>query len=115
MAHFAKIENGVVTNVIVVKNKDCGDLDFPESEAVGQAFIASLGFDGEWLQTSYNKNFRGNYAGIGMSWNGSVFHGPSPYPSWVLDGQGVWQAPTPKPEGEYYWDEPTLAWVAVNA
>lgn len=65
MAHFAKVENNIVSQVIVVANSDCGDLDFPESEPVGQAFIASLGIEGEWLQTSYNNNFRGFYAGIG--------------------------------------------------
>jgi hypothetical protein len=66
MAHFAKVTNNEVVEVIVVSNADCGDLEFPESEAVGQAFIASLGIEGEWLQTSYNGNFRGRYAGIGF-------------------------------------------------
>lgn len=80
MAHFAKIVDGTVVNVIVVADSDCGDKDFPESEPIGQAFIASIGLDGEWLQTSYNtyrdengvpqhRNggipFRGKYAGIG--------------------------------------------------
>jgi hypothetical protein len=65
MAHFAKVENGIVREVIVVSNDDCGGGDFPESEAVGQAFIASLGLAGEWKQTSYNANFRAKYAGIG--------------------------------------------------
>jgi hypothetical protein len=62
VAHFAKIENGAVTNCIVVSNDDCGGGDFPESEPIGQAFIASLGIDGEWLQYSYNGNFRGRAA-----------------------------------------------------
>ena len=65
MAHFANIRNGKVTRVIVVSNDDCAGGDFPESEAAGQAFIASLGVAGEWRQTSYNGNFRGTYAGIG--------------------------------------------------
>ena len=65
MAHFAKVENGIVQTVIVVSNNDCAGGDFPESEAVGQAFIASLGLSGVWKQTSYNGNFRGIYAGIG--------------------------------------------------
>lgn len=73
MAHFAKIENGVVTNVIVVNNETLNNLEFPESEPIGQEFIASLGFDGEWLQTSYNGNFRNAYAGLGMSWDGTNF------------------------------------------
>jgi hypothetical protein len=65
MAHFAKVENGMVMEVIVVADADCGGGQFPESEPVGQAFIASIGLDGEWLQTSYNNNFRGKYAGAG--------------------------------------------------
>jgi len=65
IAHFAKIENDVVTQVIVVDNKDCGNLEFPESEAVGAAFINSIGLPGIWKQTSYNNNFRTKYAGIG--------------------------------------------------
>ena len=65
MAHFAKITGDTVVQVIVVSNEDCGNLEFPESEPVGQAFIASIGLDGEWRQTSYNNNFRGYYAGVG--------------------------------------------------
>ncbi len=65
MAHFAKVENGIVTNVIVVDNRVIGDGDHTQSEAAGQAFVAGLGLTGEWVQTSYNANFRGKYAGIG--------------------------------------------------
>ena len=67
MAHFAEIDphNNRVRQVIVIANADCGGGDFPESEPIGQAFIASLGLAGEWKQTSYNANFRGIYAGIG--------------------------------------------------
>lgn len=71
MAHFAKIENNTVTQVIVVSNDDCGGGDFPTSEPIGQAFIASLGLDGLWLQTSYHANFRNCYAS----------------PSWTYDAQ----------------------------
>ena len=69
MAHFAKIDNGTVSQVIVVSNDDCGGGDFPTSEVAGQAFIASLGLAGEWRQTSYNGNFRGTYAGIGYTYD----------------------------------------------
>ena len=69
MAHFAKIDNGTVSQVIVVSNDDCAGGDFPESEAAGQAFIAGLGLAGEWKQTSYNHNFRGTYAGIGYTYD----------------------------------------------
>lgn len=69
MAHFAKVENGVVQQVIVVADSDCGGGTFPASEPVGQAFIASLGLAGEWKQTSYNNNFRDKYAGIGYAYD----------------------------------------------
>jgi hypothetical protein len=65
MAHFARIENGIVRDVNVINNAVLGDTDFPESEPIGQAFIASLGIAGEWKQTSYHANFRSKYAGIG--------------------------------------------------
>ena len=65
MAHFAKIENGIVCEVIVVGNGDCDGGNFPESEPAGQAFIASLGLAGEWKQTSYNGNFRAKYGCVG--------------------------------------------------
>jgi len=77
VAHFARVENGVVQTVIVVGNEDA------PTEAAGQAFIASLGLDGEWVQTSYNSNpvgepptDRGKYAGIGDLWNGTTFTTP---------------------------------------
>ena len=72
MAHFAKVENGVVQQIIVVSNDDCGGGEFPESEPIGQEFIASLGLSGEWLQTSYNANFRGYYAGVNYTFNANL-------------------------------------------
>ena len=114
MAHFAKIEDNKVTRVIVVKNKDCGGGEFPESEAIGQAFVASLGLAGEWLQTSYNMNFRGRYAGTGLNWNGEVFHGESPYASWRLQDDGTWSAPTEKPDGDFSWDEESTSWISTQ-
>lgn len=66
MAHFAEIdENNIVLRVIVVSNEDCGNLEFPESEPIGAAFCTDL-LGGVWKQTSYNNNFRGWFAGIGM-------------------------------------------------
>lgn len=75
MAHFAQIKNGIVTQVIVVSNEDA------PTEAAGQTFIAELGLEGEWIQTSYNNNLvegqdRGKYAGIGDVWDGSKFSTP---------------------------------------
>jgi hypothetical protein len=68
MAHFAQIVDGIVQQVIVISNDDAPD-PFPESEPLGQAFIASLGLPGEWKQTSYHSNFRGTYAGIGYAYD----------------------------------------------
>ena len=86
MAHFAKIENGIVREVIVIGNENCGGGDFPEGEAAGQAFIASLGIAGEWRQTSYNGNFRGTYAGIGYTYDAVTdTFTPPPTPEEAVD------------------------------
>ena len=70
MAHFAQVdEYQIVRSVIVINNSDCGGGDYPDSEPIGQAFIAAIGIDGDWLQTSYNGNFRGTYAGQGMTYD----------------------------------------------
>ena len=76
MAHFAQVEDGIVRQVIVVGNDDCGGGEFPASEPVGQAFIASLGLTGEWRQTSYSGSFRGKYAGQGDTFDGDEFLSP---------------------------------------
>lgn len=60
MAHFAKIEDGIVTQVVVVDN---------EHEAEGEAYLNSLGLEGTWVQTSYNGNIRGKYAAIGDTYD----------------------------------------------
>ena len=81
MAHFAKVNNeNFVEEVIVVANSDCNNLDFPASEPVGQAFIASLGIAGDWKQTSYNGNFRGTYAGLGWTYNAELDEFVAPVP-----------------------------------
>lgn len=64
MAHFAKVTNGIVETVIVVNNEILLDSDGNEQESLGSAFCHDL-FGGEWIQTSYNSNFRGKYAGTG--------------------------------------------------
>lgn len=91
MAHFALVEDGIVQAIMVVDNKDCDDLDFPDSEPVGQAYIASLGYSGEWLQTSYNGSFRRRYASAQGFYNAEsdVFYPQSPGPNWSLD-EGTW-------------------------
>lgn len=65
MAHFAKLENNIVTQVIVVNNEVLLDENGVEQESIGVQFCQDL-FGGEWKQTSYNANFRGRYAGPGM-------------------------------------------------
>jgi hypothetical protein len=72
MAHFAQLINNEVIEVIVIANNDCDNLPFPESEPVGQAFIASIGIEGTWLQTSYSGSFRVMYAGIGYTFDPTV-------------------------------------------
>lgn len=123
MAHFAKIENNIVTQVIVISNDVCGEptLVFPNTENAGQAFIANiLKLDGEWKQTSYNGNYRGVYAGIGWTYDPvkDVFIEPQPYPSWTLDENNNWQPPTPNPmdgtNGYWNWNEETTSWVKVD-
>jgi len=70
MAHFAQLdENNVVVTVNVINNSDCGGGDFPESEPIGQAFIASLGLAGVWKQTSYSASFRGQFAQVGSTYH----------------------------------------------
>lgn len=68
MAHFAKIENGIVSTVIVVNNEVLLDENGIEQESIGSAFCEDL-FGGEWVQTSYNSSFRGKYAGVGDIYN----------------------------------------------
>jgi len=92
MAHFACVHDGIVTNVIVVNDDDCGGGEFPESEPIGQTFIASLGVDGEWLQTSLSGSFRGTYAGIGYTYDEATDEFVPP--GWeYIDGE--WQDPNP--------------------
>ena len=118
MAHFAQLdENDVVTQVIVVANDELL-LDGVESEAKGVIFCKSLfGEDTKWAQTSYNNNFRKQYAGIGFTYDAinDVFVAPQPYLSWSLDNNFDWQPPTPMPtEGMWTWNEDNLSWTELN-
>ena len=73
MAHFAQVDDsGIVRQVIVIDNKDCDGGDYPASNAVGQAFIASIGLNGQWEQTSYSGSFRGKYAGQGDTFDAAA-------------------------------------------
>ena len=114
MAHFAKVNNGIVEQVIVAE---------PE---FFDTFVDSS--PGQWIQTSYNTHggvhanggtpLRKNYAGIGYSYDAQrdAFIPPKPYASWLLDEQTcLWNAPVPYPTdgGRYAWNESTQAWDAV--
>ena len=125
MGHFAKVTDGIVTQVIVAE---------PE---FFDSFVDTS--PGQWLQTSYNtrggvhynpetgepsadqaKALRKNYAGIGYSYDAqrAAFIPPKPYPSWTLDEQTcLWNAPTPYPTdgGMYQWNEANQTWDAVSA
>jgi hypothetical protein len=72
MAHFARVEDNIVSEVIVVNNEVLLDENNVEQESIGAAFCHDT-FGGEWLQTSYNAAFRGKYAGIGDEWDGTNF------------------------------------------
>ena len=86
MAHFAKIENDVVVQVIVVDNKDTADASGVEKEYIGAAFCERL-LGGTWKQTSYNGNFRKNYAGLGYTYDAArdAFIPPKPSDDATLD------------------------------
>lgn len=121
MAHFAKIEDNIVTEVIVLNNDVINepDLRFPDTEPIGQEFISNvLMLDGVWKQTSYNGSFRKHYAGIGYTYDPvlDAFITPKPYPSWLFNTDTCdWEAPVPYPDDgkRYYWDESKLEWVEI--
>ena len=119
MAHFAELdENNKVITVNVINNDDILDENGNESEAIGIAFCENL-WGGRWIQTSYNKNFRLNYAGIGMTYDAelNVFLYEKPHASWILnETTGDWEAPIPLPDmiHGYAWDEASLEWNLVK-
>lgn len=118
MAHFAKLDdNSVVLEVNVVNNNVVENFPFPESEPIGVQFLTKWsGGYVNWKQTSYNGNFRKNYAGVGYVYDIvlDAFIPPKPYPSWLLNKNTCqWEPPIPYPnDGKlYYWDEATLSWI----
>ena len=118
MAHFAQLENNIVTNVIVVANQTILDENGNESEQKGIDFCSNL-LGGTWIQTSYNARIRKNYAGIGYTYDETLdaFIPPQPFASWLLDETTCqWEAPTPHPTDNnfYIWNEETLTWEEVK-
>jgi len=145
MAHFAKLDaNNLVTQVIVVANEDTADSSNVETESIGVAFCQKLmGASTNWKQTSYNSNFRGNYAGIGYTYISNVaslgvgstdiFISQQPYDSWAVGvGTAQWYPPSNPGDapalttseqnaGKFYaWNEtnyksnPATAWVLTT-
>jgi hypothetical protein len=105
MAHFAKVENGLVTQVIVAE---------PE---FFDTFVDSS--PGEWIQTSYSGSIRKNYAGIGFTYDATrdAFYESRPYASWTLNEDTcTWEAPTalPDDDNQYSWNEETQLWDQVD-
>ena len=115
MAHYAKVEDSLVTKVIVA-----------EAEFFDM-FVDSS--PGKWIQTSYNTYggvhsdggvpLRKNYAGIGFTYDATkdAFIAPQPYSSWTLnDTTCLWEAPTAYPDDgkKYDWDEDTTNWVEIE-
>ena len=129
MAHFAELESKtdptgftsdthlVVKQVTVVAN-DC----VPSDEHVdGETWCVNFFGGGIFKQTSYNNNFRKQYAGTGMVYDPvkNKFLEPQPYASWTLDGSDDWQAPVTYPNGDQSgyiitWDEDNLRWIATK-
>ena len=104
MAHYAKVKNGIVEKVIVA------EAEFFDTFVDDSA--------GEWLETSYNSNFRKNYAGIGFTYDSvrDAFYQPQPYPSWTLNESTCqWEAPVTYPDdgSEYTWNETDQTWDEV--
>jgi hypothetical protein len=114
MAHFAKIKNNIVENVVVVSN------DIATSEQAGIDFLNNLyGTKDVWKQTSYNGNIRKNYAGIGYTYDEArdAFIAPKPYDSWILDEDTcIYQPPVPIPnDGKHYsWNEENQSWEEIE-
>jgi len=125
MAHFAELNNSnEVLQVIVISNDDVNANGGDESTQA-ETFVATIvpyGTGGvAWKQTSYNNNFRKQYAGIGYSYDSSkdMFIAPQPYPSWSLDSNDDWEAPVTYPTVteissnpvQITWDEDNLQWL----
>jgi len=115
MAHFTKLdENNIVLSVLVVDNNELL-IDGVENEQEGIDFLANLTGHSLWKQTSYNKNFRKNYAGVGYTYDETrdAFIPPQTYPSWTLNEDTCqWEAPVayPNDDKKYLWNEETTSW-----
>ena len=125
MAHFAELDdNNVVTRVVVVGNDvttATGPLGENDMHVDGETWCVNFFKTPNWKQTSYNNNFRKQYAGMGYVYNASKnkFLLPQPYDSWALDSSDDWQAPVTYPAGDQSayrisWDEDNLRWLGTK-
>jgi len=108
---FARIEEGIVTNIIVVSMEDCLNSEGVFSETVGSSFCDAL-IPGNWIQSGYSQSTRKNVAYIGCVYDEEkdAFIYEQPYPSWVLNSVSCqWEAPveypTDDPDTPYEWNE----------
>jgi hypothetical protein len=124
MAHFAELDNNnVVTRVIVVGNDvttAAGPLGTNDMHVDGETWCIDFFKGGTWKQTSYNHNFRKQYAGKGYTFDAAKnkFISPQPFDSWALDGNDDWQAPVTYPtdttDKRISWDEAGQKWIATD-
>ena len=122
MAHFAKLEDNQVTDIVVIDNNDIVGADGNESEDVGIVFLKDLfGQDTVWKQTSWSASFRKNYAMIGGTYDADkdAFIAIKPFPSWALNEENcIWEAPVPIPDDHetnpVRRDEENQEWVEFN-
>ena len=124
MAHFAELnDNKVVTRVVVIGNDipaNGGTLEDNDMHIDGEKFCIKLFKGGIWKQTSYNSNFRKQYAGIGYTYDAAKnkFISSQPHASWALDANDDWQAPVTYPtditDKTIVWDEENLRWTATD-
>jgi hypothetical protein len=122
MAHFAKIGKGnIVEQVVVIHNNELLDSNGNESEQKGIEFLNKIYNDRNivWKQTSYNSNFRKNFATIGYLYDQTrnAFLPQQPFPSWTLNEQTCnWDAPIPFPTdgNNYKWNETNLNWEIIE-
>ena len=117
MAHFAELDNNNVVLRVVVVGNDC----VPSDEHIdGETWCINFFKGGTWKQTSYNHNFRKQYAGIGYTYDAAKnkFISPQPHASWALDANDDWQAPVTYPTDitnkSISWDEDNLRWTATD-
>ena len=120
MAHFAKLDNkNKIVAVHPIANGVITDSDGNEQEQLGIDFLTQMYGNKLWVQTSYNGNFRKNYAGVGFTYDKTrdAFIAPQPYPSWTLNEDTCqYEAPVAYPDdGKYYeWDEETTNWTEIE-